>query len=353
MIKYLGSKRRLLPLIEQTVTDIAADIDVVTVLDLFSGTSRVGQGLKRLGYRVLANDHTAYAHTLARCYVEADAEDVADDARAIIAELNALPGRAGWFTELYSEQSRFIQPGNAARIEAAREHIVTLRLPPVLEAVVLTSLMEAADRVDSTVGVQMAYLKQWSRRSQNHLELRMPEVINKTTHAPSAASRLDAADAAATLISDVAYLDPPYNRHSYLSNYHVWETLVAWDTPEVYGIAKKRIDCKTRKSAFNTPSQFKRVFGEVVDRLQTKAIVVSFSNEGVVGEDDIVEMLSRRGPVRLVAEQGYQRYVGARIGIHSPAGVRVGEVTHTENVEYLFVVDVETPAVPRTSDVVA
>jgi adenine-specific DNA-methyltransferase len=42
-----------------------------------------------------------------------------------------------------------------------------------------------------------------------------------------------------------------------------------------------------------------------------------------------------------VAEQGYQRYVGARIGIHSPGGVRVGEVSHTENVEYLYVVDVE------------
>lgn len=351
MIKYLGSKRRLLPLIERTVTDIAADSDVVTVLDLFSGTARVGQGLKRLGYRVLANDHTTYAHTLARCYVEADADDVLNDAAAIIAELNALPGKAGWFTELYSAQSRFIQPGNAARIEAAREHIVTLHLPPVLEAVVLTSLMEAADRVDSTVGVQMAYLKQWSRRSQNALGLRLPELIKKTAHAPSAASQLDAADAAATLVSDVAYLDPPYNRHSYLSNYHIWETLVAWDEPEVYGIAKKRVDCKTRKSAFNTPSQFKRAFGEVIDRLQTKAIVVSFSNEGVVGEDDIVEMLSRRGPVRLVAEQGYQRYVGARIGIHSPAGVRVGEVSHTENVEYLFVVNVETPALtmPTTS----
>lgn len=343
MIKYLGSKRRLLPLIEQTIADIAATTDVVTVLDLFSGTARVGQALKRSGYRVVANDVTAYAHTLARCYVEADADDVIDDATAIVRELNALPPRAGWFTELYSEQSRFLQPKNAARIEAAREHLIGLKLEPILNAVVLTSLMEAADRVDSTVGVQMAYLKQWSRRSHNDLELRVPEVIKKTSHARSKALQLDAVEAVGTVEADIAYLDPPYSRHSYLSNYHVWETLVAWDAPEVYGIAKKRVDCKTRKSAFNIPSTFVRAFGDVVDRIKARAIVVSFSNEGLVGEDELVAVLSRRGRVRLVAEQGYQRYVGARIGIHSPAGVRVGEVTHTENVEYLFVVDVETP----------
>ncbi len=343
MIKYLGSKRRLLPLIQQTIDDIAAVSDVRSVLDVFSGTARVGQALKRSGLRVVANDHTAYAATLARCYVEADAEDVADDAAAIVAELNTLPGRAGWFTSTYSEQSRFFQPKNAERIEAIRDRLVELALPPLLHAVVLTSLMEAADRVDSTVGVQMAYLKQWSKRSFNPLELRLPALINKTSHGPSVATQLDAAEAAGAFDVDVAYLDPPYNRHSYLSNYHIWETLTAWDHPEVYGVAQKRIDCRTRKSAFNTPRAFGAAFADVVDRLRCKHIVVSFSNEGSISEDDIVAVLQRRGPVRLVAEQGYQRYVGARIGIHSPGGVRVGEVSHTDNVEYLYVVDVEAP----------
>ena len=69
MIKYLGSKRLLLDLIGDVVTQIAPG---PTVLDLFSGTSRVGHALKRRGFRVVANDHNAYAHTLARCYVEAD-----------------------------------------------------------------------------------------------------------------------------------------------------------------------------------------------------------------------------------------------------------------------------------------
>ncbi|TMQ72962.1 MAG: DNA methyltransferase, partial [Candidatus Eisenbacteria bacterium] len=54
MIKYLGSKRVLLPRILEQIEPLA---EVRTVLDLFSGTSRVAHALKRRGYRVHANDH--------------------------------------------------------------------------------------------------------------------------------------------------------------------------------------------------------------------------------------------------------------------------------------------------------
>ena len=77
MIKYIGSKRTLVPVILEAVRRAA---DARTVLDLFSGTARVGHALKAAGYRVLSNDHNAYAAALARCYVQADAEDVLEDA---------------------------------------------------------------------------------------------------------------------------------------------------------------------------------------------------------------------------------------------------------------------------------
>ncbi len=135
---------------------------VRSVIDLFSGTSRVGHALKAAGYRVLANDHNAYALALARCYVQADAQDVLEDARALVAEFNALAGSPGYFTETFCEQSRYVHPSNGERIDAIREAIAKKSLPPELEAVMLVSLMEAADRVDSTAGLQMAYLKSWA-----------------------------------------------------------------------------------------------------------------------------------------------------------------------------------------------
>ena len=72
LIKYIGSKRRLVPAIVGVVEALGGS----TVVDLFSGTSRVGHALKRRGLQVRSNDHNAYAATLARCYVAADAEDV-------------------------------------------------------------------------------------------------------------------------------------------------------------------------------------------------------------------------------------------------------------------------------------
>src|SRR5262249_42926576 len=202
-----------------------------TALDLFSGTSRVGHALKREGVRVHANDHNAYAFALAGCYVAADARLWRAKAARLIAQLDELPGRPGWFTETYAVRSRFLKPANAARAEAIRIRIAELSLEPALESIALTSLIEACDRVDSTVGLQMAYLKTWAARAEQPLRLRLPEILD----GEGSASCLDAREAAALHEVDVAYLDPPYNQHSYLGNYHVWETLARGDRPEVYG----------------------------------------------------------------------------------------------------------------------
>lgn len=340
MIKYLGSKRALLP---RVLAAVAAVPDARCVVDLFSGTSRVGHALKERGYRVWANDHLAYAHTLARCYVEADLEDVERDARLLLAELGQLPGRPGYVTETFCERARYFQPRNGARIDAIRDAIARKALPPDLEAVLLVSLMEAADRVDSTTGVQMAYLKQWAPRAARELELRMPRVLPRAAAGKGRAHRREAAEAAAQLEADVAYLDPPYNQHSYLGNYHVWETLVTWDAPEVYGRACKRLDCRERRSPFNSRRRCREAMAAVIAAVRAPVLVVSFSDEGFLSRAELEAMLATRGRVRVLTTD-YKRYVGAQIGIHDPRGRKVGRVGRLRNTEYLFVVaPPETP----------
>jgi adenine-specific DNA-methyltransferase len=336
VIKYIGSKRTLVPEIARLVGAIPG---ARTVLDLFSGTSRVGHALKAGGYRVLANDHLAYAHALARCYVEADREDVARDAQRLVEELNGLPGKPtpGWFTETFCLRARYFQPANGVRIEAIREEIRRKGLPPALEAVLLVSLLEAADRVDSTTGVQMAFLKQWSPRSHKPLELRVPALLPRAAAGPGRAYGLDVFDAASALEGDVAYLDPPYNQHSYLGNYHVWETLVRWDAPEVYGTACKRIDCRERRSPFNSRRLFRASYERLLAALRTPVVVASFSDEGFLAREELEALLARRGRVHVLATD-YRRYVGAQIGIYDPRGRRVGTPGPLRNTEFLFVV---------------
>ncbi len=340
MIKYIGSKRTLLPVVLEAVAEVT---DATSVLDLFSGTSRVGHALKRAGYRVFANDHNAYAATLARCYVAADREALEREANLLIDEFNRLPGAPGWFTQTFCETARFFQPKNGARVDAIREAIAHKGLAPELEAVILVALMEAADRVDSTCGLQMAFLKQWAPRSHNELELRRPDLLPRARHGKGEAHQLDVHDAVARLSADVAYLDPPYNQHSYLSNYHVWESLVLWDKPEVYGLAQKRVDCRTRKSPFNSRRKFFDALRELIAKVDAGVLLVSFSNEGFIERPQMEALLSTRGRVTVLCHD-YKRYVGAQIGIYNPNGEKVGAVSHLRNTEYLYVVDTRAGA---------
>ncbi|MCU0617117.1 MAG: DNA adenine methylase [Gemmatimonadaceae bacterium] len=333
MIKYLGSKRRLL---DHIVAIARAVPGATTAVDLFSGTARVGHALKGAGFAVHANDYAAYAHVLATCHVQADADRWTDAATALLAELQRVPPAAGYVTRTFCEEARYFTPENGAHIDAIRDEIARRALPVELEAIALTALLEAADRVDSTTGVQMAYLKQWAPRAHKPLTLRLPALLPRATGGASTAHRLDARDAARTLTGHLAYLDPPYNQHSYLGNYHVWETLVRWDAPEAYGVARKRRDTRANASVFNSRRQHADAFAEVVHTLDAPVLIVSVSNEAWLSRDALLALLATRGDV-LVVDHDVRRYVGAQIGIHNRRGERVGTVSHVRNTESLYV----------------
>lgn len=345
MIKYLGSKRVLVPAITELVRSLPR---VSSVVDLFSGTSRVGHALKRDGYRVLANDHNAYAATLATCYVQADRNELLRPVGKLVRELNAIPGEEGYFTKTFCEESRFFQPKNGRRVDGIRRALENRSLDPELKSVLLTSLMEAADRVDSTTGLQMAFLKDWAPRAHNDLELRVPDLVPRPDAGKSQAYELDALDAAASLDGDVTYVDPPYNQHKYLGNYHIWETLVRWDDPIAYGVARKREDCKTRRSAFNSKPEFKDAMRRLLSSLASRYVIVSFNDEGYLGREALEGMLKDRGFV-YVFEVAYPRYVGARIGIHNPRGEKVGRVGRLKNKEMLYLASPHKLAAHRVS----
>ena len=347
MIKYLGSKRRLVPVLSQ----ICAASGARTALDLFTGTTRVAQAFKAQGVEVTAVDTARYAHVFAQCYVEADAAAVDMAAlTAAIDHLNGLPGRPGYVHATFSEEARFFQPFNAARIDAARDVIDHDYAGSPLYPILLTSLIEAADRVDSTTGVQMAYVKQWAARSANPLTLRVPELLAGTGHAVLG----DALHMAPKLGHfDLAYLDPPYNQHRYFTNYHVWETLVAWDAPEPYGVARKRVDARdpSTRSAFNSKRTMPDALRQVVGSVDCELLVLSYNDESWLAVDELEALCGGQGREVATLTFDSARYVGARIGIFDPSGVKVGRVSHLSNHE-LLVIAGEGALVRRVVDAV-
>jgi adenine-specific DNA-methyltransferase len=342
MIKYLGSKRTLVPLL----AEIVAGLGVESAADLFAGTTRVGQALRRGGTRVVSNDTASYSQALGRAYIEADESVDRDRLRRLIEHLDGLPGVRGYVTETFCEQARYFQPENGMRIDAIRSEIDRIAESEIERGLLLTSLLEAADRVDSTVGLQMAYLKSWAPRAAKPMRLREPEPVEGPA---GRALRCDANEVAEQLAGvDLAYLDPPYNQHSYFANYHVWETIVRNDAPGHYGVACKREDVREQRSAYNSRRTAWAALSGLIERLPTPWLVVSFSNEGFHDLADVRSLLADRGYVGQVAIDS-RRYVGARIGIHNPAGERVGSVSHLRNTEVVFVCGPRRDAVERAT----
>jgi len=91
-IKYIGSKLKLIPQILQLIKKV----DAKTILDGFSGTTRVSQALAKLGYSVVCNDIAPWSEVFGTCYLLNTKPKEAY--QPLIEHLNAVPPVDGWFT---------------------------------------------------------------------------------------------------------------------------------------------------------------------------------------------------------------------------------------------------------------
>ncbi len=62
---------------------------------------------------------------------------------------------------------------------------------------------------------------------------------------------------------------------------------------------------------------------------------MSYNNESWVAIDELEAACAARGGAVATLAFDSRRYVGAQIGIHNPAGKKVGAVSHLRNVEYV------------------
>jgi adenine-specific DNA-methyltransferase len=332
VIKYLGSKRTLVPVLNKLAVASGAN----TALDLFTGTTRVARGFKENGLHVTAVDTASYSQVFAKTWIELDARDH-DNAEldAALGHLASLAPEAGYFTQTFCLDARYFQPKNGERVDAIRNAIESDYKNSWLFEPLLAALMLAADRVDSTTGIQMAYLKQWARRSSNALELQNPGLIAGSGRAILG----DALDVVKQIEAvELAYLDPPYNQHRYFANYHIWETLVRWDAPDTYGIANKRLDVRadTNRSAFNSKPAMAKALTELVQNVRAETIVLSYNNESWLNRDQLIELCATKGEVR-VLDVSFRRYIGGQIGVYNRAGERVGQPGAKRNTEHIVI----------------
>ncbi|OQY17585.1 MAG: DNA methyltransferase [Anaerolineaceae bacterium 4572_32.2] len=357
-IKYAGSKLKLLPYIQQLVNEVNPH----TILDGFSGTTRVAQALAQLGYQVIANDIAVWSKVFGTCYLlNRRSKSYYKD---LIDYLNSLPGRDGWFTENYgglpnggiSKQPDGLkkpwQIHNTRKLDAIREEIDRAELDEIERSVTLASLILALDSVDNTLGHYAAYLKEWSARSFDTMVLKVPELFaSKGNHSVLNDDIFDILDETKV---DLAYFDPPYgsnnekmppSRVRYAAYYHIWTTICLNDRPKLFGKAKRRADTSDRVAA-SVFEEYRRnketgrfIAVEAIERLLKKArakfIILSYSSGGRATAQSLDQAISKYGKIRKVVKVDYKKNVMAGM-TWTNEWVRDAEKPHKE---FLFLIE--------------
>ena len=353
-IKYIGSKLKIIPHIIKMISDL----EIKTVFDGFTGSTRVAQALARSGYSVVSSDIAVWSEVFSRCYLGARRNHRYDK---IIRELNSVTPIDGWFTHHYGgapntpskgAPKRPWQRKNTRKLDGMRRHIDDLNLEPHEEAVALTSLILAMDKVDNTIGHFTSYLSEWSPRSYNDVFLFEPMYV--FPQATCGHHQGEIFDVCSDIESvDLAYLDPPYgsnnekmppSRVRYASYYHLWTTIVLNDEPPLFGKALRRADTRDRISAtvfeeFRKCENGRFVAVEAIERLLTSVparyVLLSYSSGGRATFKELIEAMKSAGRLIKVIELEYKRNVMASMRWTND-WVRAGE---GKNLEYLFLIE--------------
>ncbi len=325
-MNYIGSKHTLLPFIEQIFRQIS-DGGERTVCDLFAGTGAVGRHFKKSGLQVVANDFQHYAYALNRAYIEINEEpgfaglrpefndefaklnapmnNPVDQALAFV---NSLPGNQGFIAKNYGPAGNrfYYTEENAGKADAIRQAIEDWLARKIIAEdeyfYLLCSLLEAIDQVANTASVYGAFLKKFKSSALRPLTLKPLALYNHV--AGCRAFRRDANELIAEIECDLLYLDPPYNHRQYGANYHVLETVAAYDDPELTGVTGMR---DYPRSRYCRPKEAAEALEHLVVTARAKHILMSYNDEGVLSFDEVRRILGLRGRPRTFS-QTYNRF---------------------------------------------
>lgn len=377
LIPYIGNKRKLLHLVGQALDFTGVD-NKGTFVDLFTGSTVVARWAKRRGMRVVANDWEPYSHQIALGTVAlneppaftgcAELRPCVGDSpsRNVFDVLNTLTPVRGYVAshlcpaddERYDvdRERMFFTQDNGRRIDAIGEQIAAWwqngRITETERAWLMAALLYAVSYASNTSGVFKGFHNGWGGRTgtalyriRGRLTLAPPVLFDNGRD--NLALRQDAQTLAGQLadrcggMPDVVYIDPPYNQHPYGSNYHVLNTVALWDKPAVdpsIVVAGRkrdksaiRKDWRTeRRSPYNFAREALPAFAKLVESVQAKWLLVSYSTDGNIPMERLLDVLRSRGEVTVFAER-YKRY-----RVSTP---RMSPRSH--NVEYVAAVSVE------------
>ena len=275
-----------------------------TFIDIFSGTSIVAKSAMEKYKTVILNDilysnnitYQAFYGTLK--WNSSKLVELANEYNT----LNLKSIRENYFSKNFG--GKFYEKEISKQIGFIRQDIEKKKKNNELNsreyAILLTSLIYTIDRLANTVGHFDAYIKKPIAKKPLNFRL-----IETADFKGTKIYQEDANELARNIKGDIAYIDPPYNSRQYSRFYHIYENLIQWKKPKLYGVALKP---EPENMSKYCTVQAKDTFKDLVENLDVKYLAVSYNNTykskskssaNKIKYEEIVEILENIGETKI------------------------------------------------------
>ena len=311
-MRYLGNKTRMIDHIKQFIVDM--NVCGETFCDLFAGSASVADSFKDK-YQIIANDLLQSSCVFAKAKIN----------NSCVPEFRKFEAKFGcnifeyfskkeypydknhfiWMNYSPKGGRQFFTEQVANKIDGIRLEIKDLYNNKILNEneynFVLASLLETIMGLSNTTGTYEAFLKVWDKRAYKTFVLSPISISDlKPKSDKNIVYNEDANDLIKKISGDILYLDTPYTITDYNSAYHILETIVKYDNPEIRGITGRRVN-KLEKSKYSVKTKVFEAYEDLIKNAKFKHIIISYSTQSLLPIDDFLVMLNKysKGDVKI------------------------------------------------------
>lgn len=331
IITYMGNKRKFVPIIDDIITKIESRVGrKLKIGEGFSGSGILSRLFKTRAKTLYVNDIAGYSTTLNNCYLSTFTAKEKREIEKLISQANACADDPNspydpWISNHWSsckftnktQDRMYFTHDNGVRIDKYRKFIDSIK--PKYRDVLLAILLVKCSIHNNTNGQFSAYFKEDFggknnvdvKRITKKIVLDFPVLNNKKCNVR--VSQLDANYWVQNIPKlDLVYYDPPYNKHPYSIYYFMLDIINNWDISKEIPNSYRGQPKDWYKSKYNSIRGAETSFRELISNTNSRFIVISYNDGGIIPIDRIDKLLDEFGIVEKmpINHNVYNRYKG-------------------------------------------